>query len=325
MAICTDSLLRCLLPLFQLGSALVCSTRSCIYISNWSYQNTSLDSFILFSAGTFRNEGAIDHFSRKLEAPHSTRKERNASPKLREKRRPPPEQLPRDIIPVRASAVGIPLLHPQPKPPHLLRPWLPGALRPRAPTVLQGPELPQPSRRSRADYHAIALVTRNPRSLNTKGAGARCVRFRPHTARCLCGSAQPGQIETKVFNRLLPLPTTTSTPTVPPRGQTDANQRARHAHMHTHTHSSKAEDYDQPCTRYDRQSAKGQFETWSWFKDSCIPLQAPKMVHIDSLHLIRPLTQRKFGLRVAEPDVRRLEASFLKFRSGSSGGEREVA
>lgn len=90
-------------------------------------------------------------------------------------------------------------------------------------------------------------------------------------------------------------------------------------------YSSKAKDYDQPCTRYDRQNAKGQFETWSWFKDSCIPLQAPKMVHVDSLHLMRPLTQRKFGLRVAEHDVRRLETSFLKFRSGSSRGEREVA
>ncbi|KAI4217261.1 MAG: hypothetical protein LQ351_000570 [Letrouitia transgressa] len=178
------------------------------------------------------------------------------------------------------------------------------------------PSYKPPSCRNRADYHAVALVTRNPRSLNTKGAGARYVTFRPHTARCLCGSAQQGQIETQVFNRLL-CPTTTA-PAVTIGGRIDADQGARHMYMH----SSKANDYDQPCAKYGRQNAKGQFETWSWFKDSCIPLQAPKMVHVDSLHLMRPLTQRKFGLRVMEHDIRRLEASFSKFRSGSNGEER---
>ncbi|KAL9611537.1 MAG: hypothetical protein Q9167_003821 [Letrouitia subvulpina] len=193
------------------------------------------------------------------------------------------------------------------------------------------PSYKAPSCRSRADYHAIALVTRNPRSLNsnTKGAGAGAgyVTFRPHTARCLCGSSQPGQIETKVFNRL-PSPSSTSISVPVPAAavattgggsRTDANQGASRD-----KHSSSETDYDQPCTKYDPQNAKGHFETWSWFKDSCIPLQEPKMVHVDSLHLMRPLMQRRFGLRVAERDVLRLEASFWKFQGTCmSSRERE--
>ena len=108
-------------------------------------------------------------------------------------------------------------------------------------------------------FKAVALVTRHPRT-------DKYLTFRPHTASCSC-SRRPGDVSTKVVNR---------------------------------SGKAKAGPFtlETPCVGYWRTNPenKGSFEPWEWQATSCIPLQAPKMIHIDALHLMRARTQRDFGV-----------------------------
>ncbi|KAL8804154.1 MAG: hypothetical protein Q9200_005932 [Gallowayella weberi] len=131
---------------------------------------------------------------------------------------------------------------------------------------------------SSSSYRAVALITRKPRS-STKSRGYMV--FRPHTAQCACKKT-PGELETHVVDRqksgtMIPSPS---------------------------------------CQSYDRADAKnkGHFETWSWYDNSVIPIQAPKTVHVDCLHLMRPLTQPKFGLVLTPPGIEKLEQALKPFR-----------
>ncbi|KAL8803417.1 MAG: hypothetical protein Q9182_003215 [Xanthomendoza sp. 2 TL-2023] len=127
-------------------------------------------------------------------------------------------------------------------------------------------------------HRAIALITRKPRS-STKSKGY--LVFRPHTTHCTCPRTAPGELETHVVDRALG--TRIPSPT---------------------------------CTSYDRADVKnkGHFETWSWFDSSVIPIQAPKTVHVECLHLMRPLTQPRFGLVLHAAGVERLEMALGRFR-----------
>ncbi|KAL8862835.1 MAG: hypothetical protein Q9178_000777 [Gyalolechia marmorata] len=59
---------------------------------------------------------------------------------------------------------------------------------------------------------------------------------------------------------------------------------------------------------------RGQFETWSWYANSVIPIQAPKMIHINCLHLMRPLTQPGFGLTLHARSLVSLEDALKQFK-----------
>ncbi|KAI4214997.1 MAG: hypothetical protein LQ349_009186 [Xanthoria aureola] len=135
-------------------------------------------------------------------------------------------------------------------------------------------------------YRAVALITRKPR-VSTRSNGYRI--FRPHTARCTCpttttslAAADGGEeLETRVFDRV-------SLTTI-----------------------------ESPCHSYNRADHKknrGQFETWSWYANSVIPIQAPKIVHVDCLHLMRPLTQRKFGLTLHARSLLSLDEALGQFK-----------
>lgn len=135
-------------------------------------------------------------------------------------------------------------------------------------------------------YRAVALITRKPR-VSTRSKGYRI--FRPHTARCTCPRTSAygeGELETSVFDRV-------SLTTI-----------------------------ESPCHLYDRadhKKNKGQFETWSWYANSVIPIQAPKMVHIDCLHLMRPLTQPRFGLTLHARSLVSLEDALRQFKESPKG------
>lgn len=146
-------------------------------------------------------------------------------------------------------------------------------------------EYKRPSQRSNPCYRAVALITRKPRS-STKPDGS--MTFRPHTAYCTCPK-RLGELETSVTKR--------------------ANE--------TSSPGSKA--IVSACNQYNRANSKnkGQFETWSWYNDSAVPIQAPKMIHIDSLHLMRPLTQPNFGVVLLSRSVRMVEDAFKRFRHSS--------
>ncbi|KAL8686886.1 MAG: hypothetical protein Q9218_006790 [Villophora microphyllina] len=74
---------------------------------------------------------------------------------------------------------------------------------------------------------------------------------------------------------------------------------------------------ESPCHLYDRADKrnKGHFETWSWYENSVIPIQAPKMVHIESLHLLRPLTQAKFGVVLKSQHAMTFDNAFGRFKA----------
>ena len=125
-------------------------------------------------------------------------------------------------------------------------------------------------------HRAVALITRAPR-FSTRSKGYRI--FRPHTARCTCPKTA-GELETSVIDRV-------SLTTI-----------------------------ESPCHFYNRtdRKNKGHFETWSWYANSVIPIQAPKMIHINCLHLMRPLTQPRFGLTLHAPSVVSLEDALKQFK-----------
>lgn len=131
-------------------------------------------------------------------------------------------------------------------------------------------------------YRAVALVTRTPRS-SIKHQG--CMIFRPHTASCTCPK-RPGELGTSVVNRV------------------------------SHSSNNNLCVIESPCHLYDRSDMrnKGHFETWSWYHNSVIPIQAPKMVHVESLHLLRPLTQPKFGLVLNSPHLVIFDQVFGRFK-----------
>lgn len=131
-------------------------------------------------------------------------------------------------------------------------------------------------------YRAIALVTRTPRScIRHQG----CLILRPHTASCTCPK-RPGELGTSVVNRV----------------------------------SDGLNDtlcvFESPCHLYHRSDVRnrGHFETWSWYDNSVIPIQAPKMVRVESLHLLRPLTQPKFGLILNPPHMVAFDVIFGRFK-----------
>ena len=126
-------------------------------------------------------------------------------------------------------------------------------------------------------YRAIALITRRPQS-STKSQGH--IILRPHTD-CTC-ARRPSELETSVVNREL----------------------------------SVCKQEKNPCHLYDRTSKqnRGHFETWSWYDDSVIPIQTPKMVHVDCLHLKRPLTQPRFGLILDYRSALMFDEGFKRFK-----------
>ncbi|KAI4191183.1 MAG: hypothetical protein LQ348_003545 [Seirophora lacunosa] len=140
--------------------------------------------------------------------------------------------------------------------------------------------------RSNPFYRAVALITRRPRSI-TKSQG--CMLFRPHTANCTC-PRRSGELETSVVNR-----------------ESEAGPKA----------------IVNACSTYSRTDTKnrGHFETWSWYDDSVIPVQVPKLVHVECLHLIRSLTQSKFGVTLLSRSVLVFEKAFERFKetSGATG------
>lgn len=109
--------------------------------------------------------------------------------------------------------------------------------------------------------------------------------FRPHTAYCTC-PRRSGELETTVVNRVAIA-----------SGQ---GQRV----------------IVSQCNLYSRTDPqnKGHFETWNWYDDSVIPIQAPKMVHIHSLHLVRSLTQPKFGVMLLNRSVLMFDDAFKRFK-----------
>ncbi|KAL8963289.1 MAG: hypothetical protein Q9193_000429 [Seirophora villosa] len=78
---------------------------------------------------------------------------------------------------------------------------------------------------------------------------------------------------------------------------------------------------------YKRALKRGHFETWSWYDDSVIPVQVPKLVHVECLHLIRSLTQSKFGVTLLSRSVLVFEKAFERFKetSGTTGTIKMVA
>lgn len=141
------------------------------------------------------------------------------------------------------------------------------------------------AQRSDQSYRAVALITRKPRS-STKAHG--CMVFRPHTAHCTCPK-RSGELETSVVNRASDMP----------------NQGPK--------------VIVSTCSQYNRTDPKnkGHFETFKWFDDSVIPVQPPKMVHVDSLHLMRPLTQPRFGVTLLSRSVLMFEGAFKGFKERS--------
>ena len=131
---------------------------------------------------------------------------------------------------------------------------------------------------SAENYRAVALITRKPR-FSTRSKGYRV--FKPHTAHCTCAQTSAAELETSVFDRVSL--TTIESP------------------CHLYNRSDKAKN-------------KGHFETWSWYANSVIPIQAPKMVHVDCLHLMRPLTQPRFGLTLNAGSLKSLEGALRQFR-----------
>lgn len=122
--------------------------------------------------------------------------------------------------------------------------------------------------------------------------------FRPHTAYCTCPK-RPEELETSVVNRLSEM-----------SGQ---GQRS----------------IVNQCNTYSRTDPKnkGQFETWGWANDSVMPIQAPKMVHIESLHLVRSLTQPRFGVALQSRSVSMFDEAFKRFkeRGGMTGASTTVS
>lgn len=119
-----------------------------------------------------------------------------------------------------------------------------------------------------------------------------CMIFRPHTANCTC-PRRPGELETSVVNRVSEAP-----------GQ---GQKA----------------IVNACSTYNRTDVKnkGHFETWSWYDDSVIPVQLPKLVHIECLHLVRSLTQAKFGVLLLGCSIPVFEKAFERFKENSDTTE----
>ncbi|KAL9604797.1 MAG: hypothetical protein Q9219_000245 [cf. Caloplaca sp. 3 TL-2023] len=163
-----------------------------------------------------------------------------------------------------------------------------------------------------ASYRAVALVTRRPRWWLSEESKRRkeYLLFRPHTAECTCpprmmrGRLAGGELGTAVVNRV---------------GRNNVSKGGGAGGA-----SSKV--ITSPCHQYSRtdKANRGHFETWSWYDDSVIPVQAPKMVHIECLHLKRPLTQPRFGLVLEAPSVVRFEEAFKAFcfrREISSSGK----
>lgn len=140
------------------------------------------------------------------------------------------------------------------------------------------------SQRSNPLYRAVALITRRPRS-STRAQG--CMMFRPHTAYCTCPQ-RPGELETSVVNRVA-----------------EASGQGLKVIV-------------SQCNQYNRTNPrnKGHFETWSWYNDSVVPIQAPKMVHIQCLHLVRSLTQPKFGVTLLNRSVLMFDEAFQRFKDG---------
>lgn len=131
-------------------------------------------------------------------------------------------------------------------------------------------------------YHAVALITRRPRS-PSKSQGYMI--FRPHTTSCTCPE-RPGELETHVVDR------------------------------EVEVSNYQYKKIESPCHLYNRTSKhnKGHFETWSWYDDSIIPVQAPKMVNIACLHLKRPLTQSRFGLVLDHRSMLMFDNVFEKYK-----------
>lgn len=141
-------------------------------------------------------------------------------------------------------------------------------------------------------YRAVALITRRPRSsIRSQGY----MIFRPHTACCTCPK-RPRELETSVVNREIE----------------ESNQGSKRI--------------ESPCHLYDRHRTtnRGHFETWSWYNDSVIPIQAPKMVHIECLHLKRPLTQPRFGLALDYLSVLMFEEMFRDFRETRKNDDESI-
>lgn len=136
--------------------------------------------------------------------------------------------------------------------------------------------------RSDSSYRAVALITRRPRS-PSRSQGYMI--FRPHTASCTCPE-RAGELETNAVNR-----------------EVEASN-----HQHKRIES--------PCHLYSRTSKqnRGHFETWSWYDDSVIPIQAPKMVNIECLHLKRPLTQPRFGIVLDYRSILIFDDVFRQFK-----------
>ncbi|KAL8671720.1 MAG: hypothetical protein Q9168_003791 [Polycauliona sp. 1 TL-2023] len=132
------------------------------------------------------------------------------------------------------------------------------------------------------DYRAVALITRKPR-FSTRHKGYRV--FKPHTARCTCAQTSSTAMETNVFDRV------------------------------------NSTTVESPCHLYNRldKRNKGHFETWSWFTNSVIPIQAPKMVHVNCLHLLRPLTQPRMGVTLHASSLASLDDALRQFKEIPSG------
>ncbi len=143
-------------------------------------------------------------------------------------------------------------------------------------------EYKEASQRSNSLYRAVALVTRRPRS-STRPQG--CMMFRPHTSCCKC-PRRSGELETTVVNRVAIA--------------SGHGQKVIVSQCHLYS-------------RTDPQN-RGHFETWSWYDDSVIPIQPPKLVHIHSLHLVRSLTQPKFGVMLFNPSVLMFSDAFKRFK-----------
>lgn len=134
-------------------------------------------------------------------------------------------------------------------------------------------------------YRAVALITRKPRS-STKQHGY--IMFRPHTTCCTCPK-RPRELETSVIDRV------------------------------SNASSLGPEVIESPCHLYSRtdRKNKGHFETWSWYDHSVIPIQAPKMIHVECLHLMRPLTQPRFGLMLNHQSVLAFHKLFQCYKETS--------